>query len=528
METTIKKEWNEGARLRFYLNGSNHRGWGVVYLFCQLGEKRVRLSCGVKSRLDYWSKGGVKIPFNASMTDKLLHQRVGNVMEEVKKFVDEKTFDYLCGSAIDIESELKQYTAKLMGKKTNKVRLIKQLQDIVNDVTLYPNPKTQNSIMGYIGTFREFLTAKGIDDDLNNYNTETLRAFRDWLVNETDKKASSAKVVLTYIAKTLCERLMQKGFKIDINLKAIAPIKDNRTKEQKEHDGKVALTYDEIERLRVLELTGTKKLVRDLFLLQCWGGCRFEDLTLFLSSDNIIERDGVIMKKYTPQKTNQHGNTARPLLNVYYQPYLWKLWNEYKDRHITIIRNTYNNNLKKIAEQCGLDRKILSTEQNKSKHNETFVKLYEVLSSHDGRHTFSTNMQRYEGKTPEQVIIYTGHSTSRTLSEHYFQFSNDDKDNKAFEIGTNPKGNEYKPNKPNQPNFSIDGMEEAKSVMRYLGIEFNDDVTFDEALSKIGVRQWDIIEKYGVSVEVMKSIFNLSSPMAKRVQGLGSLLEAFK
>ena len=80
----------------------------------------------------------------------------------------------------------------------------------------------------------------------------------------------------------------------------------------------------------------------------------------------------------------------------------------------------------------------------------------------------------------------------------------------------------------NSNKYLIDGVEEAKSVLRYLGIEFHYYICFDEAIAMIAKRQNELCETYGVNVEILKALFSLSLPLAKRIDSLNAILKVLK
>lgn len=77
-------------------------------------------------------------------------------------------------------------------------------------------------------------------------------------------------------------------------------------------------------------------------------------------------------------------------------------------------------------------------------------------------------------------------------------------------------------------NYLIDGIEEAKSVMRYLGINFTYYTTFNEAIAKIATKQNELFETYGVKVEILKTLFSLSLPLIKRIDSLKAILKVLE
>ena len=521
----------EGARLRFYLNKVNNRGWGVVYLFVQWGCKRLRLSCGVKCKGDYWSNGNVSIPHHASRVERVLCGNVSKVIEGITEFVDVKYYEYLCGENIDIEKELKQYTSNLMGKKKNVIRISDVWEKIIGNKS---NAKTKKQYGKVLSVFKTYLREKKIADDIENLTTSNIRGYREWLMN-SDRETNTSDQYLKFV-KRMCKGMKQEdeNYTHSIDWDAIKPIIDRRTDKEKQ-DSKPALTMEEIARLEALELQGTKEKVRDIMLILIFSGVRYEDLGVFLKSENLREVNGEKYIFFTPQKTEEKsGETSTIPLDRYY-PQLLPLWEKYKDTKPMPYRTHYGH-IKEIGELAKLDREIVvtSSKGNKGKTKEV-KKVWELLSSHKGRRSFITNAQREFDLEPSQIKEMSGHSNESIITECYTSMTEEEilqqkvkrlSSNNAHTSTTTGVKQAEKPSKSN--NYMIDGIEEAKNVMRYLTINFNDDISFDEAISKIEAMQWEIINEYGVSIDIMKVLFNHSSPMSKRIEALRGVLHALR
>lgn len=70
----------------------------------------------------------------------------------------------------------------------------------------------------------------------------------------------------------------------------------------------------------------------------------------------------------------------------------------------------------------------------------------------------------------------------------------------------------------------IKGIAEAKSVLTYLGIEFDNSLGFEELVNLISDRQYYIADNYGIDIKILKDIYNLNLPLISRVRALKSLL----
>lgn len=493
----------------------------MIYCIFQVGEKRIRVSTNLKAKEEYWNKG-IVIPQNGMLSEKHIHKLVDAKLNEVKQNADEVFYNYLCANSTDEENLIKniRYVINPMKKKAQPQSIVSLLSQTVRDT---PNEKTQRSQLAYVRKFGEYLKERKLKDEINSLNQKNIEDYRDWI----EKKLSSSTAknnltnLLTIIKKV--ERKYEVFFGIDKN--RIEPIVDKRTREEK-NKNYVALTKEDLEKLKsVDDLTENQSIVRDLFLLQCYTSVRHEDLEELLNTDNQKVIESITYCIFSSEKTKITYHI--PLDNTDLFPETIELVRKYANAKSLPSRDTYNYNLKTIAKKAKLDTIFNFTSEKGGKKEVTQMKVYEAISSHWGRHTCITNLVRYYGMQPKDIKYISGHADETMITQTYINTTVEDNVraiSKALAKGKTKRVDEVTPSKPN---YGISGLDEAKSVMRYLGISFADEVTFEEALRLIGERQWEIIDNYGVSVDLFKALYNLGLPMSKRVDALREILQKF-
>ena len=154
------------------------------------------------------------------------------------------------------------------------------------------------------------------------------------------------------------------------------------------YDEPVFLLAEELATVRKAAIPKCYEEVRDAFLVNCAIGCRiadFQDLTL----DNIsVSPEGIPYVHYLPHKTANEGDT-----NAEVQTPLARFAFDIIKRtgfQFKIVRNTYgrvgyNNLLKELLKECGIDRKV-PVYNEQSKTNE-YKPLYEQSSTKLARKT---------------------------------------------------------------------------------------------------------------------------------------------
>ena len=168
----------------------------------------------------------------------------------------------------------------------------------------------------------------------------------------------------------------------------------------------IFLTLEELQALHGLAFTKEEEHLekcRDNFLFLCFSGLRHSDFYALRKSDI---RDGKIF--VTTQKTEDSLSIE---LNVVTQEILDK----YKDvpfpngKALPVqVNQKMNEYLKIICKRAGIDEPIRITQYRGNERIDTFVPKHELVTTHVGRKTFTTQCLA-QGIPPETVMKWTGH-----------------------------------------------------------------------------------------------------------------------
>ncbi|MDH6306703.1 site-specific recombinase XerD [Parabacteroides sp. PF5-5] len=168
--------------------------------------------------------------------------------------------------------------------------------------------------------------------------------------------------------------------------------------EQEVH--KEFLTKEELEILRTKEFDIPRlDLVRDVFLFQCWTGLAFIDVSELKEEHIVSDNEGNLWIRKSRQKTKIMCNI--PLLDIPLQ-----ILEKYKDHPLcqkkgvllpVMSNQKVNSYLKEIADFCGIKKQI---------------------SSHSGRHTFSTVVALANNVSLENVAKMLGHTNTK-MTQRY-------------------------------------------------------------------------------------------------------------
>ncbi|MBL4754003.1 MAG: site-specific integrase, partial [Flavobacteriales bacterium] len=157
----------------------------------------------------------------------------------------------------------------------------------------------------------------------------------------------------------------------------------------KERYGKIiVLSWEELQHLYQMKLKNEAlKQVRDVFCFQCFTGLRYSDVRM-LKKHNI--KDGYI--NITTVKTKEENKIP---LNDYATAIIEKYEGYPGDFLLPVISNqNMNDHLKKLGKKAGFNERIEIVRFRGAERIVTTVYKYEVLTTHIGRKTFTTNNGR--------------------------------------------------------------------------------------------------------------------------------------
>lgn len=160
------------------------------------------------------------------------------------------------------------------------------------------------------------------------------------------------------------------------------------------------LTKEELETLRAKEFDIPRlDLVRDVFLFQCWSSLAFIDVFELKEEHIVPDNEGNLWIRKARQKTKIMCNI--PLLDIPLQ-----ILEKYKDHPLcqkkgvllpVMCNQKMNSYLKEIADMCGIKKS---------------------LSTHTGRHTFSSTVALANNVSLENVAKMLGHTNTK-MTQRY-------------------------------------------------------------------------------------------------------------
>ena len=238
---------------------------------------------------------------------------------------------------------------------------------------------TQAIYVKYRCTIRYCKEAMQTDKMLSDLTTSDMEDIYKYMLR---KMSNNSAICYMRKLKTILIYAIREGY-ISTN-----PITFKFHKDKVEKD---PLTLEEVRRIRTVKL-GSKRIenIRDLFILQCYTGLAFRDMSCFSEKDIKIDKDG---KEWIVKERIKTGITALiPIL-----PVVKEILVKYNYHLPTLTNQKYNSYLKEIQDVCGITK---------------------TLHSHLARHTCGTLLLN-AGVDMLTVSKVLGHSSTKTTEAVY-------------------------------------------------------------------------------------------------------------
>lgn len=259
---------------------------------------------------------------------------------------------------------------------------------------------------------------------ISDINDVFLNSFLSYGLNE--KYSTSTLKGDLAIVKTICRYAKQYNIEVSPQLHTLQ-IKNERTPMP-------YLNFDELKKIKEVNLTGYLDNARNWLIISCYTGQRISDFMRF-NSDMIRVKDGKKVLEFKQQKTQKR--IAIPFLEQAEKIYI-ENGNSFPR---PISSQKYNKYIKEVCRLAGI--KSLTTgkveiciagDPNEATKNDyrrgvKEVPKHKLITSHVGRRSFASN---YYGKVPTPyLIMVTGHSSEKEFL-NYIQKNSDDMAMDAF------------------------------------------------------------------------------------------------
>lgn len=180
------------------------------------------------------------------------------------------------------------------------------------------------------------------------------------------------------------------------------------------------LTWQEIEKLRSMDLSGTAEVARDVFCLACYTGMRAEDLEN-LNRVRIVEGKKGKLLQWKPLKPKS------PVVTLALRSEIQEILNRWDGFPPSISSQKINEHIKVICEAAGFDEPMEGLQEVKvevlgkmrRRRQVVMVPRYRLVTCHSARRSFCTNwfddIGKHDGLNAELIMRWSGHKKRETF-----------------------------------------------------------------------------------------------------------------
>ena len=450
--------------LHFYLSNAKQSTPSPIFAVIRIYNKVYKVRLGVKCLPSAWDKKAQLCTIQPSQNEYVRNNHaIANekIMQFRQSFNEFLAYVCNCNNLINLKKLV--MTNSIKKEKKKKSGDARELINAFNSYNASKSESTAKQCAVYLKRFRKYLSENEIKEAFENMSYLNIFNYARYL-EDNNMMYDSAKGYLNYVIKALKEFSKDPNVNYDINPKIteveINKALDNRTYEDKAKKHLI-LSDEQIKAFKEVEikldthkeLINEWELTRKLFILKLYTGIRISDFDKLLNSDNYTEIDGKPFIQFIDKKEGVRSKKPKkvsiPLINAEVE----ELWKALKDLDMNFIKKIttkerMNRRIKEIAKQSGAFNNIIEYNEK----GETIRKYeYELLSSHDSRHTFITNLGVNNGLSSEEISYITGHRNTKSIDETYLHISDEANNkrvakvvNKLNKCAGTPKGNNNK------------------------------------------------------------------------------------
>ena len=362
--------------------------------------KRFRYFVGISLPENHWSNTKQRV--KSSVSNSLeMNKRLSEVAKDIVKIY----YELINNNITPSNAMLKERLDESLRGISSQLSFFEFVDEFIKRSS---NTKKASTIKEYIYTINDLKTFEKHIKRRIEWDTIDMKFYDAYMDYQYNVKGNSQnlfgkriKTLKTFLndayERGANKHLMYKGFKVL----------------QKETDA-IYLTEDEIEKIYKLDLTENKRLekVRDLFIVECNTGVRFEDL-MHIEKENVL-KDSIKIKII---KTGE-------VLNTLLLPDTQAILKKYNYELPRISNTNYNLYLKEIGKLAGINDTISHNTYKAGKQISIKKKKFELISSHTSRRSFATNMY-HRGHSSVIIMSITGHKKESTFLK-YIRITNEE------------------------------------------------------------------------------------------------------
>ena len=379
-----------------------------IYLVCSINQKQEKISTGLKVRPKYWDKEK-QVAVVANTLPKTIQQQNASVNKELEKLLMrfDEWQDYMLDHPEENERGAVRLREFIAGEKDKlKVNPLTWFEEAIqNDYKT--SEGTKRKYLADLSTIKSFVEERNIRaNSFSNLNYQFIKKFEKYMIDKgmaINTIINKMRAFLSWISSAEKQGLINP---IETGIARYEMLR------KKEEGKEIYLTDNEIELLRNFPLLGNEEIARDIFILQCQLGQRYDDMMHLDNAIITVDKIELIQEKTKKKVSIPLNKIAKEILLKY-------------NNTLPFISNEYSNQLLKlIGKKAGIITEEIISIQKGNDIEVHKVKRYELISTHTARRTFVTNCLK-NGILPNTIMKITGHKSMKTMNSYDKRTSED-------------------------------------------------------------------------------------------------------
>jgi len=357
--------------------------------------KPAKLSLGLSIEPSVWNQKTEKARETSSFPEHPeFNERLGQLKSEISKCYFGLAKE---NKLVSPEMLLKAWN-KFNDPETRHNDFLYFAKKFIRDVEEIRQPGSIKNYKNSLKHIKEFSEKKGKPLAFSNIDHDFYLSLIDYLSAEK----GFSKNTIWRISRTL-KSFLNEAF--ERGLPVNPAYKSKKFSVSPEDTESIYLTTSEIDKLQRLDLSDNKRLekVRDLFLIGCYTGLRFGDLSRLDRED--------MTKETLKIKTQKTGEVVQIPLH----PIVIHIVNKYNGKLPKAISNQkFNKFIKEVCKMAEVNEKIsVDSTKGQMRLNKT-VEKWSMVSAHTARRSFCTNA--FLARVPViQLMKISGHKTEKAF-----------------------------------------------------------------------------------------------------------------
>jgi integrase len=361
-----------------------------------------------------------KFKSGESDSEKTGRQKFNEKIDSLRKAIESELMQV---HQSDITSEwFKTVIDKHWHPDKYRVNLFSFIESFIKNSETRPNPKTGRPVSYKMrreyevtfGYLKQFAEKKGRTIDFKDIDLKFYDEFTQFLQGSSsnpkakDKKERDKKLAVNTIGKKIQTLKIFLNAAKDENKNLFDAYKSSKFKSLTEEAETIYLTEQELSKLYKHDFSNNLPLdrIRDLFLVGCWTGCRFSDISQ-ITPDNISK--GFIHLK-------QYKTGAKVIIPLH--PVVTAILNKYGGTLPMATSNqNFNEILKDVARLSGIDETTHKAITKGGVRVSTAYKKWQLVTTHTARRSFATNLFK-SGFPTLSIMAITGHTTEKAFLKY--------------------------------------------------------------------------------------------------------------